>query len=66
MYRAMIKTKAIERIHRIEETHMDKLKDKKDRDKFLDVIFKQIDELYKKERTLSEDELKKHLGSIFK
>ena len=66
MYRAMVKTKAKERIHRIEENHMDKLKDKKDRDRFLDTIFKQISEQYKKERTLTEDELKKHLGNILR
>ena len=59
----MVKNKAIERIHRIEEIGFSYM-EKKAREKFLDMLYKQIDEKYKKARMVNEDELKRILGNV--
>ena len=64
MYRAMVKTEARKRIHRIEENHVDKLKDRRSKDKLLETIFKQMDEKHGKAQRLSEEELKSHLTRV--
>lgn len=64
MLKAMIVNKARERIYRIEETHLDKLKDAKVRDKLLETILTEISEDYSKSRMLTEDDLKRELGSV--
>lgn len=59
----MLKNKAIERIHRIEEIGAPYMEEKK-RGKFLDIIYKQIDDKYKDARMVDEDELKRILGNV--
>lgn len=62
--KAMIVNKARERIFRIEELHLDKLKDSSVRDKLLNTILTEISEDYSKSRMLTEDELKRELGQV--
>lgn len=62
----MVKTEARKRMHRIEENHMDKFKDKKTREDFIDKIFKQMDEKHKKANQISEEQLKDQLARMFK
>lgn len=64
MAKAMIVNKARERIYRIEELHLDKLKDSSARDKLITTILNQVSEDYSKSRMLTEDELKKELGQV--
>ena len=63
MYSAMLSNKASERIKRIEEISAPYMKDKT-RDKFIDTIFKQIDDKYKDPHMVSEDELKRIFGNV--
>lgn len=58
MYSAMLSNKASERIRRIEEVSTPYMKDKT-KEKFIDSIFKQIDDKYKDPHMVSEDELKR-------
>ena len=63
MVSAMVSNRAAERIRRIEEIgspHMSA----KTRDKFLNSIFKQIDEKYKDPHMVSVEELKGILGNV--
>lgn len=64
MAQAMIKNKARERIVRIEDTHLDKLKDAKSRERLIETILNQIDETYSQSRMITEDELRKELGNV--
>lgn len=63
MLSAMISNKASERIRRIEEVGSPYMKDKT-RDKFIDSIFKQIDDKFKDPHMVSEDELKRIFGNV--
>lgn len=63
MYSAMISNRSTERIRRIEEISVPYMKDKT-KDKFLDSIFKQIDDKYKDPHMVSEDELKRIFGNV--
>jgi hypothetical protein len=58
MYSAMLSNKASERIKRIEEISAPYMKEKT-KEKFIDSIFKQIDDRYKDPHMVSEDELKR-------
>lgn len=64
MAQAMVQNKARARVHRIEDTHLHRLKDGKARDRLLETIFKEIDPDYGKSRMLTEDELARELGNI--
>lgn len=63
MYSAMISNRATQRIKRIEEISVPYMKDKV-KDKFLDSIFKQIDDKYKDPHMVNEDELKRIFGNV--
>lgn len=63
MYSAMLSNKATDRIKRIEEFSVPYM-DKKVKDKFLDSIFKEIDEKYKEPHMVDEAELKRILGNV--
>lgn len=63
MYSGMIANKARERIHRIEELSFTHMK-AKEREKFLKMLYTQIDSSYKDERAVDEDELKRILGNV--
>jgi hypothetical protein len=63
MYSAMLSNKAAERIARIEEISVPYMKDKV-KDKFIQDIFKQIDDKYAKPHMISESELKRTLGNV--
>jgi len=58
MYSAMISNRASERIRRIEEVSAPYMKEKT-KDKFINSIFKQIDDKFKDPHMVSEDELKR-------
>jgi hypothetical protein len=60
MYSAMISLKARDRVHRVEEIGFQHMKES-DRDKFLDILYKQMDDKYKDSRSVDEDELKRIL-----
>ena len=62
MYSAMISNKAVDRIKRIEEISVPYMKEKV-KDKFIDSIFKEIDDKYKKPHMVSETELKRILDN---
>ena len=63
MLSAMISNKASERIKRIEEIGSPHMKDKT-REKFINSIFKQIDDKFKDPHMVSEDELKRIFGNV--
>tara|TARA_R110000751_G_scaffold72143_1_gene146342 strand:+ start:1005 stop:1274 length:270 start_codon:yes stop_codon:yes gene_type:complete len=58
MYSAMLINKASERIRRIEEISVPYMKEKT-KEKFIDGIFKEIDDKYKDPHMVDEDELKR-------
>ena len=60
---ALGKQKARARIHRIEEIHLDKMKDKV-KNKLIEIVMEQIDENYGKASQISEEALKKQLGGL--
>jgi len=62
MYSAMISNKAAERIRRIEEIGSPYMKEKI-RDKFINSIFKEMDDKYKDPHMVEEDELKRIFGN---
>lgn len=64
MAQAMLINKARERIFRIEDTHLDKLKEAKAREKLIETLLTQIDEDYSKSRMLTEDELKREFNKV--
>lgn len=63
LYSAMVSSKAVERLHRIEELACRYMK-KEERQKFLDIIYKQVDDKYKDPREVGEDELKRILNGF--
>lgn len=63
MYSAMISNRAADRIRRIEEISTPYMKDKV-KDKFLNSIFKQVDDKFKKPHMVEEAELKRILGNV--
>ena len=63
MLTAMRSNKAAERIRRIEEIGSPYMKEKT-RDKFIDGIFKEMDDKYKDPHMVEEDELKRILGNV--
>ena len=63
MYSGMLSNKAIERLHRVEELSCIHMK-QKDREKFVNTLYKQIDSSYNDKRAVSEDELKRILGNV--
>lgn len=63
MYSGMLSNKAITRLHRIEELSCQYMKEK-DREKFVNTLYKQIDSSYNDKRAVSEDELKRILGNV--
>ena len=63
MLTAMRSNKAAERIKRIEEIGSPYMKEKT-RDKFIDSIFKEIDDKYKDPHMVEEDELIRILGNV--
>jgi hypothetical protein len=56
----MISHRALDRLHRVEELACKNMKEK-DRDRFLDILYKQVDDKYKDSRSVGEDELKRIL-----
>ena len=62
MYSAMISNRASERVRRIEEISAPYMKEKT-KDKFINSIFKQIDDKYKDPHMVSEEELKRIFGN---
>jgi len=63
MLAAMRSNKAAERIRRIEEIGSPYMKEKT-RDKFLNGIFKEMDDKYKDPHMVDEEELKRILGNV--
>ena len=63
MFSAMLSNNASDRIKRIEEISVPYMKDKV-KDKFLNSIFKQIDDKYKDPHMVSEGELKRIFGNV--
>ena len=63
MYSAMISNRAEERIRRIEEVGSPYMKEKP-RDKFINSIFKEINDKYKDPHMVDEDELKRIFGNV--
>lgn len=64
MYSAMISNRAAHRIRRIEEIGSPYMSEKL-RTKFIDNIFKEIDDRYKDPHMVDEEELKRILGNGF-
>lgn len=63
MYSAMLSNKAADRIRRIEEIGSPYM-ESKIRDKFINSIFKQMDDKYKDPHMVEEDELKRIFGNV--
>ncbi len=62
MYSAMVSNRASERIRRIEEISAPYMKEKT-KDKFINGIFKDIDDKFNDPHMVSEDELKRIFGN---
>jgi hypothetical protein len=63
MYSAMLSNKAADRIRRIEEVGSPYM-DTKIRDKFINGLFKEMDDKYKDPHMVDEDELRRILGNV--
>jgi hypothetical protein len=63
MYSAMLANRATERIRRIEEIGSPYM-ESKIREKFINSIFKQMDDKYKDPHMVEEDELKRIFGNV--
>jgi len=63
MYSAMLSNRAADRIRRIEELGSPHMRDKP-REKFINSLFKEMDNKYKDPHMVEEDELKRILGNV--
>lgn len=63
MYSAMLSNRAADRIRRIEEIGSPYMKEKT-REKFINSIFKQMDDKYKDPHMVEEDELKRIFQNV--